>query len=106
MDINLKILKELYLEEIEKHAGGSFVDFVLYNTGVLPDKLVKRYEKEGKPVQCKPLKKSVSPHFIGANVISTTVPKKRKGDPLVRTLIRHDSDKLARAIMKILHDSM
>ncbi|KKS39404.1 MAG: hypothetical protein UU98_C0001G0009 [Parcubacteria group bacterium GW2011_GWD2_42_14] len=94
-----------YLDEVEKHAGGSFVDFVLYNTGVLPDRLVKRYEKEGKPVKCKPPKKSMTPHFVGANVISTSVPKKRKGDPLERTLIRHDGDKLARAIMKILEET-
>lgn len=94
-----------YLDEVEKHAGGSFVDFVLYNTGALPDRLVKRYEKEGKPVLCKPSKSISTPRYMGTNIISTTVPKKRKGDPLVRTLIRHDSDKLAKAIMKILQET-
>lgn len=96
-----------YVEEIERHAGGAFIDMVLYNSSTLPAPLVERYVGEGdEPVLCAPSEGKKTVQYVSADVVSETVPIQKEGDVIQRTLIRHDSDTLARAIMKILEDSM
>jgi len=93
-----------YVEELERFAGGPFIDIVLFNTGKVSRELIEKYKKEGTPVTCGNLRGRKGQCYIGADVVSTTVPATRKGDPLKRTLIRHDPDKLARAIQNLLQD--
>jgi uncharacterized cofD-like protein len=93
-----------YIEELEKFAGGKCVDIVLYNTGALPTNLLERYKKQANPVLCALEKERKEIYFIGADMLSKSVPKTFRGDPLKRTLIRHDPDKLARAIQTLLQD--
>jgi uncharacterized cofD-like protein len=95
-----------YVEELEKFAGGRFIDIVLYNTGTLPTKLLQRYEKQGSPVLPNANKDTQDVCYIGTDIVSTSVEKKKKGDLVERTFIRHDSDKLAREIYTILQDTM
>jgi uncharacterized cofD-like protein len=95
-----------YIEELEKFAHGSFVDIVLYNTGGVPANLIERYKKQADPVLCHTTKEKNGICFFGADLISTSVPKTLQGDPLKRTLIRHDPDKLARALYSLLQDTM
>lgn len=92
-----------YVEELHTHAGLSCIDVVLFNTGAIPSRLIKRYEKEGTPVLCHGEKRE-GVMFVGADIVSETVSKQKKGDPIRRTLIRHDPDKLARALMEVLRD--
>ncbi len=96
-----------YVEEVEKHAGKRCIDVVLYNTGKVEKRLLARYKEEGTPVAC-PKKSGVSkkglPYYMGADLTSDTIPTLKKHDMLRRTLIRHDSDKLARVIYDILLD--
>lgn len=95
-----------HVEELEKFAGGPFVDIVLFNTGKISPRLVKRYEKQSVPVACRARNKEGRIHYVGVDLVGETLHKRRKGDPIVRTLIRHDPNKLARAIISVLHDTM
>lgn len=101
-----------YVEELERHAGTKFIDIVLYNTTPIPASLVKRYVDEGVPVI------GPSPHshththtdpdshtrtqFLGRDLLASTLEKPKHGDPLRRTLIRHDPKKLAQVIIQLL----
>lgn len=96
---------EDFASEIERLAGTNFIDVVLYNTEKPSEKLVKRYAKEREcPVDFDSavLKKQ---HYraVGRNLLSSTAWKGTAADPLSssRTLIRHDSEAVARAIMSV-----
>ena len=94
-----------YVEEIHRHAGTTCIDAVLMNTHTLPSRLVKKYKHEGEPVQCTAKETEAGVHYIGADIVSETITEPKKGDPIKRTLIRHDPDKLAQALMEILEDT-
>jgi uncharacterized cofD-like protein len=91
-----------YVEELERHAGTKFIDAVLYNNVPIPDALVKRYVDEGVPVRYVPAVHKSGPTYIGKPLFSSVLAVHKKGDPLRRTLIRHDPGKLARAIVGLL----
>ena len=89
-----------HVAEIARYIG-TCPDFVLVNSTALPVDLLERYRKDGEhPVlfnlESKDL--AVIPADLLADEIITTV----SGDSLKRSLIRHDSRKLARKIMDIL----
>ncbi len=90
-----------YVEEVERHAGVRCIDTVLYNTMPIPQGLLKKYVDEGEPLSCGDRgRKGLA--YVGADLLSAELYKPKKGDPLRRTLIRHDPDKLARAIVSLL----
>jgi uncharacterized cofD-like protein len=76
-------------------------DFILVNSGELPADLLSRYEGDKEfPVaidRTKPKGKFIVESFVATEEIKTA-----SGDVLRRSLIRHDSGKLARRIMDIL----
>lgn len=95
-----------YADEIERFAGGQFLDYVIYNTHQPSRKLLERYAKEGElPVEIDSAKLHAAHYFAkGAELLAGEIwsnPNSR--DPIAgqRTLIRHDPDAIARAIMKI-----
>jgi uncharacterized cofD-like protein len=95
-----------HVQELEKFARGRFVDIVLYNTGNISNKLIKRYEEEGMPVVCTPDETMKYIEYVGSDLVSESLFKRKKGDPIQRTLIRHDPDKLSSAIIELLQDTM
>lgn len=80
-------------------------DAVVYNTKK-PDKtLVRKYADEGEPVVCGPLCQKGKFALIGEHLIANGLAKTAKTaktDSIRRTLIRHDPDKLAKVLMKLL----
>ena len=88
-----------YIEEMQRLAGTRrFVDVVLYNTTPSPPRLLKRYVDEGEPVSC--VGEAVrGTEYVGADLLSETLYVPTRSDPLRRTLIRHDPDKLANAVL-------
>jgi uncharacterized cofD-like protein len=91
-----------HADEIERFAGGSFLDFILYNEQQPDAELAKRYEAEDAylvQVDEARLKtrqyKSVGGHFLGPIAASHTADKL----PVTRSLIRHDSEAVASAII-------
>lgn len=89
-----------HAEKMEEYIGSTF-DVVIYNKELPSKALVKRYATHtGQHVL--PIDRGLPKEkFVGANLLSHTIPNKNKGDLLDRTLIRHDSKKLAKTIAKL-----
>ncbi|MEK7118331.1 MAG: gluconeogenesis factor YvcK family protein [Patescibacteria group bacterium] len=80
-------------------------DVVLYNTKRAPSGLLHKYADEGEPVLCGPLCLKRNFELIGEDLLAGGIAKTAKKDMLRRTLIRHDPDKLAKALMQQLDRS-
>lgn len=85
---------------LEKYLGGP-VDKVIYNTEVPARSVLKRYSRQGEAMV---IVDSGLPkgRFIGARLVGKTPVTIQKADAMKRSLIRHDPDRLARAITKYL----
>ena len=93
-----------HADEIERFGGGGFLDHVLYNRQQPDEELAKKYQAEeaylveldGKN-QTKKSYTTIGGDFLGA------MATKSHGDtlPVTRSLIRHDPDAIARALMKL-----
>lgn len=84
---------------VEKYAGRK-LDYIFLNSKKLPDDIIKKYEKENDY----PVRDDLDKHdkrVIRADFLSSEKPKKDKADVLKRSLIRHDGEKIARAIYNI-----
>lgn len=95
-----------FADEIERFAGGQFIDTVLYNTAVPSNRLLEKYAKDDeKIVEIDADKlKSASYMAVGAELIAGSAwESTNKNDPIAdsRTFIRHDSDAVADAIINI-----
>ena len=91
-----------YLEVLEHHLGGNTIDCVIYNNEKPNEALIKKYSYEGEHlVRASKLKLYPKVKFIGAKMLAKKIAKPQKGDTIKRTLIRHDSDKLAKIIYEI-----
>lgn len=86
-----------YLRGLEKYLGEGIFDYVLVNNQQPPDELIEMYREEGELVQCD----VEGPNIISAPMLGE-MKEKSKGDLLERSLIRHDSKRLAQELMKIL----
>lgn len=91
---------ETFTKCIERYLGRP-VDYVLYNSKHPDPKLIARYAREGEqPIHAdRGLSRS---KFIGADFVSKKFPKCLHADLLKRNFIRHNPDRLAKFIMKIL----
>jgi uncharacterized cofD-like protein len=91
-----------HADEIERFGGGTFLDAVLYNEQHPDEELAKKYEAEdaflvvadASALQERPYK-AVAGDFLGK------IAAQHKGDmlPVTRSLIRHDSPAVAKAII-------
>ncbi|MDP3725659.1 MAG: YvcK family protein [bacterium] len=90
-----------YINELVIY-GGRGPDYVLMNNESLPeDILASYYAQQEFPVKDN-LQTNEAPIVIRDDFLALEEVKKGSGDLLRRSLIRHDPDKLARAIMEIL----
>lgn len=91
-----------HLRALEAYIGKETIDAVLVNTGTVPKRALAVYAKSHEI----PVKNDLSDRkpyrVIEADLVSDTMETKSKSDALVRSLIRHDSAKLAAAIMKLV----
>lgn len=95
-----------YAAEIERLAGGEFLDYVIYNTNQPSKELLEKYAAEGElPVAID--KESLAHahyHARGVALLADGIwQSPNKNDPIAaqRTLIRHSPNAISRAIMKI-----
>lgn len=89
-----------HVSEITAYTGRT-PDYVFVNSGEFPADLLQKYaENEEFPVELCVLPKDVE--IVVDNFLATEVVYKSSGDVLKRSLIRHDSRKLARVLMGIL----
>jgi len=78
--------------------SGRFPDYVFINTTALPDDLLRRYGKEGEyPVLLD--YETLECRYVTRDFLAYEEVKKPTGDILKRSLIRHDPEKLAEALM-------
>jgi uncharacterized cofD-like protein len=93
-----------YVSEIERLAGHPFIDLVIYNTNPPNPTLLKKYAADGElPVRIDPAELKNAPYkSLGADLLATEIAKTIKGDPLRRTLIRHDPTKIAGVVKNLL----
>jgi uncharacterized cofD-like protein len=91
--------------EIERFAGGPILDYVLYNTGDPGADLMKKYMREGEDLVASHKAQFKDVHYtaVGRDLLRAHAEKARAGDKLAahRSLIRHDPDALARALIHI-----
>lgn len=88
-----------FAEHMEQYMRCVF-DFVIYNNKRPQPSLLKKYARGGELLT--EWGKKLPSRFIGDDLISKKFPTVKKGDAIKRTLIRHDSNKLARIIIDFL----
>ncbi len=95
-----------FASEIERLAGGAFLDYVIYNVNKPSKVLLDKYAADGElPVEIDAtMFKGKHYRAKGAELLAGQIwQNPNKKDPIAyrRTLIRHDPDAIARSIMKI-----
>jgi len=90
-----------HLKVMESYIG-SCIHTVLVNTTPIPPIALSVYAKSHECPIVDDLKDQQQYHVIRIDLISSHISQKSSSDTLVRSLIRHDSDKLGKALMKIL----
>ena len=80
---------------------GRNFDYVLVNNGKIPEYAYKRYLKDGEHLFMDDLESSSKRVVVKTDLVANSLIKKDKGDELVRSLVRHDSEKLSKELYKI-----
>ncbi|MEX0616482.1 MAG: uridine diphosphate-N-acetylglucosamine-binding protein YvcK [Candidatus Woykebacteria bacterium] len=92
---------ESHVSALEKYLGKGCLNFVFINKTSLPDDILKKYEEEHDfPVEDDLEDRGYK--VVRTDLLAEGPIKKAKGDTLKRSLIRHDSKKLAESIMRIV----
>lgn len=89
-----------HVAEITKYIGRQ-PDYVVMNTSTFSPEVLAHYEKEHEYPVVDNLEEGKGYIIIRENVVAGEVTQKRAGDNLKRSLIRHDSDKIAAVIMRM-----
>lgn len=93
-----------YIDEVERHICSEFFDYVIYGNRRPSQELLESYARQGETwVECDETQLTQRRlHAIGADLLSDKADPQKQADRLLeRNLIRHDSQQLAREIMKI-----
>ncbi len=80
-----------HVATLEKHVGPDLIDVVLVNNEAIPEPVRERYQQEG----ADPVDSPGDPHLGPILVVAERLVS-------VETVIRHDPEKLARALLRIL----
>ncbi len=94
-----------FIEVLEGYIGKDRINFVLvHQDGEMPKSVLKRYKEEKAYLVEDDLDSFRGPSLkvIRKDLVSNIVFEKAKSDKLKRSLIRHDPDKLAKAIVSLL----
>lgn len=86
-----------YLSEVIRFTGGDIFDYILVNNQMPPPELIERYADEGDVI----LNDLEEKRIIKAPLLGE-LKEEMRGDLIKRSLIRHDSKKLAGELMKIV----
>ena len=88
-----------HTDEVTRYVGRA-PDVVLMHEGAFAEDVLARYEKEGERPVSDDLPQS--PSVVRSNFADVVVAEKVEGDEVPRSIIRHNSDKIAEAIAKLL----
>lgn len=90
-----------HIRILEKYLGKNCLDFVFVNSKSLPPAALKKYKLAQEFPVIDDLNNNDYFKVIRADLLSNKETKKISGDILKRSLIRHDSDKLAKVIVNL-----
>lgn len=94
-----------YISALEKYLGEKVINYVIFNTENPDAKLIKKYAREGeKPITIGNFKKNKKDiKLLSYKLLSREIYKTDKNDVIAsqRSVIRHDSDKLAKIIYEL-----
>ena len=95
-----------FADELERLAGGKFLDYVIYNTRKPDETLLERYAHEGEYGVDSDMEAFEARPWsaVGARLVAADVwGGAQSSDPLAhtRSFIRHDPDAIARQLMRI-----
>jgi uncharacterized cofD-like protein len=92
-----------YLNEIKRFIGKDVFDYILINSNHPDEELLRLYSEESEYIEND---LQGDPRIIYADVLDGDVPEYHDSDVLAKTraLIRHDSKKLAKALVQLMQD--
>lgn len=93
-----------YVKVLEKYSGKGVIDYVVYNKEKPEEKILKKYLRKGESlVAAGNFDNATNVKLLSYNLLSHKIYKAEKNDALAnfRSLIRHDSDKLAKIIYNL-----
>lgn len=88
------------VELVEGYIGRKF-DYILINNGRIPQDAYERYKRDGESVFKDDLGVDKERAILRCDLVANSLVKKEKGDTLVRSLVRHDSEKLGKNLYKV-----
>lgn len=92
-----------HLVELERYTGANTIDICLINSSnKYAKKILGRYKEEKAHPVRDDLDGQLKAKVVRRSLISPKVHLRDKGDKLTRSLVRHDSAKLAKAIMSLV----
>src|SRR6185436_10103952 len=91
-----------FAREINKHLGKNKLDAVIINNKKPDSNALAAYKKQGAGFVAPETEALKGIKIVKADLLSKTIYKKAKGDVLHRSLLRHDSDKVAKLIWEII----
>lgn len=95
-----------HIDEVNKYLKGNLLDFVIVNNKKPNKKVLEYYQNLGNVYFVyDDLKEETKFEIIREDIISQQVHSKNKSDKLVRSFIRHDSEKLAKTLYNIFTKS-
>ena len=94
---------EDFTQHINSYLIPNTLDVVLYNNNNPEQELLEKYQSEGSFVNRRTTEETfLGARLVGADILADTIVTTASHDPIQRTLIRHDSDKIAGALYNIL----
>ncbi len=94
-----------YVRKVEEYIGDGVVDTVLYNGTDIPTELLEKYaEADEHPIGCEPERfAEIAATPVQAGLVSSTISVQNPADTAIRrTLIRHDTSRLADEVASLL----
>jgi len=90
-----------FVTELEKYLGPNMIDIVCINTGIPTPEMQALYIEEDERVVSPDLEKFAGKRFkvVSGDFVSQIIFEKNSTDKLKRSLLRHDSEKLAKAFL-------
>ena len=89
-----------HVRDLENYIGRK-IDYIIINNGTIPQNILKWYEDHGEKKVEDDIKEE-SYQVIREDLIDRSEISKDKSDKLYRSILRHDSEKLAMVINKLL----
>jgi uncharacterized cofD-like protein len=80
---------------------GRRLDYILMNNGKIPQEAYKRYVEDGESLFKDDLGNNSGRTILREDLVANSLIKKQRGDTLVRSLVRHDPQKLGKHLYKI-----